>query len=150
MRTWERSEDQTLFEIDEFIDEVFPTTSGKKEHYETYAVALRLVGAKHSKSAMAALVNWLLVEREELLNVLMKEIIRRKETAADVLSEKIEDQKDLSRRTKNWLIEKAQIETIGELVQKSPFNLMSVSGCGRKTLNDIKTMLKNKGLSLRG
>lgn len=45
---------------DEAIKAAFPTRSGK---HEIYAEAMRLVGAKHSKNALVALVNWLLVER---------------------------------------------------------------------------------------
>lgn len=55
-------EDKPLPE-DEAIRNAFPTRSGS---HETYAEAMRLVGARHSKSKLVALVNWLLVEREVL------------------------------------------------------------------------------------
>jgi transcriptional regulator GlxA family with amidase domain len=43
------------------IDEAFPTSSGS---HEEYATALRMVGNRHSKAALVALVNWLLVEKK--------------------------------------------------------------------------------------
>jgi hypothetical protein len=42
----------------EQIREAFPTRSGSHEHY---AEAMRMVGHRHSKGELAALVNWLLV-----------------------------------------------------------------------------------------
>lgn len=49
-------EDGTLPE-DAAIDEAFPTRS---ESHDTYAQAMRLVGARRSKQGLVALVNWLL------------------------------------------------------------------------------------------
>lgn len=52
--------DQPLPE-DEAIQAAFPTRSGE---HGAYAEALRLVGARRSKSALVELVTWLLVERK--------------------------------------------------------------------------------------
>ncbi len=46
---------------DAAIAAAFPTRSGR---HDLYAEALRLVGARHSKGGLVALVNWLLLERE--------------------------------------------------------------------------------------
>jgi len=46
---------------DDAIQAAFPTRSGE---HEAYAEALRLVGARRSKSALVELVTWLLVERK--------------------------------------------------------------------------------------
>ena len=43
---------------DAAIDAAFPTRSGR---HNLYAQAMRLVGARHSKAGLVALVNWLLV-----------------------------------------------------------------------------------------
>lgn len=51
-------EDRPLPE-DKAIYDAFPTRSGS---HEAYVEAMRLVGARHSKGALVALVNWLLVE----------------------------------------------------------------------------------------
>lgn len=47
---------------DKYIDLAFPTRS---ERHDLYAHAMRLVGAKYSKGALVALVNWLLHRAEE-------------------------------------------------------------------------------------
>ena len=46
---------------DEAIDAAFPTRSGR---HDTYQEAMRMVGAKRSKGALVALVNWLLIKAE--------------------------------------------------------------------------------------
>lgn len=43
---------------DKAIDAAHPVRSGR---HDTYAEAMRLVGAKHSKYALIELVNWLLI-----------------------------------------------------------------------------------------
>jgi len=47
----------------ERIKAAFPTRSGSHEHYAT---AMKMVGHRHSKGELVALVNWLLVDREAL------------------------------------------------------------------------------------
>lgn len=47
---------------DELIHAAFPT---RTERHDLYMEASRLVGAKRSKFALIALVNWLLAQREE-------------------------------------------------------------------------------------
>lgn len=47
------------------IDAAFPTRSGS---HEQYAIAMQMVGNRHSKGALVALVNWLLVEQEKHLD----------------------------------------------------------------------------------
>ena len=56
---------------DEAIRAAFPTRTGK---HSTYEEAMRLVGARHSKGALVALVNWLLAERDELLERVVRSI----------------------------------------------------------------------------
>ena len=53
--------DQAIPE-DEHIKAAHPTRSGR---HDTYQEAMRLVGAKKSKASLVALVNWLLLEREQ-------------------------------------------------------------------------------------
>ncbi|MEW5807235.1 MAG: DNA-directed RNA polymerase subunit alpha [Acidobacteriota bacterium] len=54
---------------------------------------------------------------------------------------------ELSVRASNCL-KNAGISTIGELVQKSEFEMLKTKNFGRKSLNEIKDMLKGMGLSL--
>jgi hypothetical protein len=43
------------------IHDAFPTNSGS---HDTYGVAMKMVGNRHSKGALVALVNWLLLEKK--------------------------------------------------------------------------------------
>jgi hypothetical protein len=76
-------EDQPLPE-DDAIKNAHPLRSGK---HDTYAEAMRLVGAKRSKGALVALVNWLLSERDEAVT---RAAVRADELAA--VSEQLERQ----------------------------------------------------------
>ena len=51
---WEDQED----EWSEQIKAAFPTRSGS---HDEYGMAMKMVGNRHSKSSLVALVNWLLV-----------------------------------------------------------------------------------------
>ncbi len=54
---------------------------------------------------------------------------------------------ELSVRASNCL-KNAGITTIGELIQKTEFEMLKTKNFGRKSLNEIKEMLKGMGLSL--
>jgi hypothetical protein len=58
---WNSEDDRPLPE-DAAIDAAFPTRSGR---HDLYAEASRLVGAKYTKGALIALVNWLLHRVEQ-------------------------------------------------------------------------------------
>jgi DNA-directed RNA polymerase subunit alpha len=57
------------------------------------------------------------------------------------------DELELSVRSYNCL-KKTSIETIGELVQKTESEMLRTKNFGRKSLNEIKEILKTMGLSL--
>ena len=57
------------------------------------------------------------------------------------------DELELSVRSYNCL-KKTSIETIGELVQKTEAEMLKTKNFGRKSLNEIKEILKTMGLSL--
>ncbi|MEM7249125.1 MAG: DNA-directed RNA polymerase subunit alpha [Acidobacteriota bacterium] len=74
------------------------------------------------------------------------------EIAEDVqeLTKKLQrsvDELELSVRSYNCL-KKTNIETIGELVQKTEAEMLKTKNFGRKSLNEIKEILKQMGLSL--
>jgi DNA-directed RNA polymerase subunit alpha len=56
---------------------------------------------------------------------------------------------DLSERPRNCL-KRAQINTIGELVQKSEDDLLNITNFGQKSLDEVKAKLDERGLTLRG
>ncbi len=55
---------------------------------------------------------------------------------------------DLSERPRNCL-KRAQINTIGELVQRTPDELLAITNFGQKSLDEVVQRLDERGLSLR-
>jgi DNA-directed RNA polymerase subunit alpha len=55
---------------------------------------------------------------------------------------------DLSERPRNCL-RRAQINTVGELVQKSPEDLLAITNFGQKSLDEVLQKLDERGLALR-
>lgn len=56
---------------------------------------------------------------------------------------------DLSERPRNCL-KRAQINSIGELLQKTEEDLLNITNFGQKSLDEVKQKLDERGLSLRG
>ena len=56
---------------------------------------------------------------------------------------------DLSERPRNCL-KRAQVNTVGELVDKSPDDLLAITNFGQKSLDEVLQKLDERGLSLRG
>jgi len=56
---------------------------------------------------------------------------------------------DLSERPRNCL-KRAQVNTIGELLQKTEEDLLNITNFGQKSLDEVKQKLDERGLSLRG
>jgi DNA-directed RNA polymerase subunit alpha len=56
---------------------------------------------------------------------------------------------DLSERPSNCL-KRAQVNTIGELLQKTEDDLLNITNFGQKSLDEVKQKLDERGLSLRG
>lgn len=56
---------------------------------------------------------------------------------------------DLSERPRNCL-KRAQVNTIGELLQKSEDDLLAITNFGQKSLDEVIEKLDERGLSLRG
>ena len=56
---------------------------------------------------------------------------------------------DLSERPRNCL-KRAQVNTIGELVQKSEEDLLAITNFGQKSLDEVLQKLDERGLALRG
>jgi DNA-directed RNA polymerase subunit alpha len=83
-----------------------------------------------------------------------EEEVPREEVAVDTERQGIDehldrsvDELELSVRSYNCL-KNANIQTIGELVQKSEAEMLRTKNFGRKSLNEIKEILTTMGLSL--
>jgi len=55
---------------------------------------------------------------------------------------------DLSERPRNCL-KRAQVDTIGQLLEKSEDDLLAVTNFGQKSLDEVIEKLDERGLSLR-
>ncbi len=55
---------------------------------------------------------------------------------------------DLSERPRNCL-KRAQVNTVGELVQKTEDDLLAITNFGSKSLEEVLQKLDERGLSLR-
>ena len=64
------------------------------------------------------------------------------------LEKPIEDL-DLSERPRNCL-KRAQVNSVGELLEKSEDDLLAITNFGQKSLDEVKAKLDERGLSLRG
>ncbi|MDP8992485.1 MAG: DNA-directed RNA polymerase subunit alpha [Actinomycetota bacterium] len=56
---------------------------------------------------------------------------------------------DLSERPRNCL-KRAQVNSVGELVEKTPDDLLAITNFGQKSLDEVLQKLDERGLSLRG
>ncbi|MEK9526086.1 MAG: DNA-directed RNA polymerase subunit alpha C-terminal domain-containing protein, partial [Acidimicrobiaceae bacterium] len=55
---------------------------------------------------------------------------------------------ELSERPRNCL-KRAQVNTVGELLQKSEDDLLAITNFGQKSLDEVIEKLDERGLSLR-
>jgi DNA-directed RNA polymerase subunit alpha len=97
--------------------------------------------AKLLKDHMAIFINF-----EEQPEVGEEKAEKTTEVANENLSKSVEEL-ELSVRSYNCL-KNANIKTIGELVQKTESEMLKTKNFGRKSLNEIKEILANMGLSL--
>jgi DNA-directed RNA polymerase subunit alpha len=97
--------------------------------------------AKLLKDHMAIFINF-----EELPEAPEEPAERGLDRMNEVLNRSVEEL-ELSVRSYNCL-KNANIQTIGELVQKSEAEMLRTKNFGRKSLNEIKEILSNMGLSL--
>jgi DNA-directed RNA polymerase subunit alpha len=99
------------------------------------------LAAKLLKDHMAIFINF-----EEVPEMVEAEVERGGERMNENLNRSVEEL-ELSVRSYNCL-KNAQIQTIGELVQKTEQEMLKTKNFGRKSLNEIKTILATMGLSL--
>lgn len=105
---WEDEEDQPLAE-DHAIAAAFPTRS---ERHETYAEAMRLVGAKRSKLALVSLVNWILTRAEVAEDKLDVVLARCEDHETNVIPTKTKLVEDLRVELKDLEEERARLATL--------------------------------------
>jgi DNA-directed RNA polymerase subunit alpha len=97
--------------------------------------------AKLLKDHMSIFINF-----EEVAETAEEVSERGMDKMNEVLNRSVEEL-ELSVRSYNCL-KNANIQTIGELIQKTEAEMLRTKNFGRKSLNEIKEILANMGLSL--
>ena len=76
------------------------------------------------------------------------EVVEEKETEKDEVLERLVQELNLSTRTANAL-DKAKIRKVGDLVERTEDQLLSLEGFGETALKEIKRSLKKFGVELK-
>jgi len=121
-------------DYDKLILEVWTNGAIRPDDAVAYA-------AKILKDYMSIFINF-----EEEVEEEEPAVDARQEQLRGLLTKSVEEL-ELSVRSYNCL-KKAEIKTIGELVQKTDAEMLRTKNFGRKSLNEIKELLSEMGLSL--
>ncbi len=105
------------------------------------------LAAKLMKDHLQIFINLEEEDEDEGVETLPVEVSDEEKGALYEKLNKSVDEMELSVRSYNCL-KNANIKTIGELVQKSEGEMLKTKNFGRKSLNEIKDILANMGLSL--
>ena len=126
---------------------------GQSSNYDKLIMEITTNGSISAKDALA---NAASILREQLSifvhfesvpeDAPVKEKDEEKERLREMLSRSV-DELELSVRSHNCL-KNANIRTIGELVQKTESEILKTKNFGRKSLNEIKEILQQMGLTL--
>ncbi|CAM2006532.1 DNA-directed RNA polymerase subunit alpha [Acanthopleuribacter pedis] len=126
---------------------------GQNSNYDKLTIEITTNGSVHPKDALAYAANLL---REQLSIFVHFESVpedapaKEKDEEKEKLREMLErsvDELELSVRSHNCL-KNANIRSIGELVQKTESEILKTKNFGRKSLNEIKEILLQMGLTL--
>jgi len=133
---------------------VEPTRVEQSTDYDRLVLDIETDGSISPRSALASagqtlrtLVQ-LVAELSEYAPGLELGDVATASTGSPDLDQPIEDL-DLSERPRNCL-KRAQINTIGELVQRSPDDLLAITNFGQKSLDEVIQRLDERGLTLAG
>jgi DNA-directed RNA polymerase subunit alpha len=122
-----------MTDYDKLILEVW--TSGAISPQDSIGMAAKLL-----KDHMTIFINF-----EELPEV-VEEVVERGSTQMNEVLNRSVEELELSVRSYNCL-KNANIQTIGDLVQKTEAEMLRTKNFGRKSLNEIKEILAGLGLS---
>jgi DNA-directed RNA polymerase subunit alpha len=132
---------------------VEPTRVEQSTNYDRLVLDITTDGSISPREALASaggtlrnLVN-LVAEMSESPQVLELGDVGIANTGSPDLDLPIEDL-DLSERPRNCL-KRAQVNTVGELVQKSEDDLLAITNFGQKSLDEVLQKLDERGLALR-
>ena len=132
---------------------VEPTRVEQSTNYDRLVLDIETDGSIAPKDALASAgatlreIVALVAEMSESPRGLQLAEIIDETTQSSDLAMPIEDL-DLSERPRNCL-KRAQVNTIGELLQKSEDDLLAITNFGQKSLDEVIVKLDERGLSLR-
>lgn len=133
--------------------EIEPTRVGQSTNYDRLVLDIETDGSMQPREALASagatlrsLVDIVATLSDEPQGLELSEVLGANVGMPD-LDHPIEDL-DLSERPRNCL-KRAQVNTIGELLQRSEEDLLNITNFGQKSLDEIKQKLDERGLSLR-
>lgn len=133
---------------------VEPTRVEQSTEYDRLVITVETDGSIEPREAMASAGATLrslveLVENmaEEPEGLSLSEVVSTVVSSPD-LELSVEDL-DLSERPRNCL-KRAQVNTVGELLEKSEDDLLAITNFGQKSLDEVLEKLDARGLSLRG
>ncbi|NLA34634.1 MAG: DNA-directed RNA polymerase subunit alpha [Actinobacteria bacterium] len=133
---------------------VEPTRVEQSTNYDRLVLDIETDGSLTPREALAsagatlrALVQLVEEMSDEPQGLEIGEIVVAPTTSPD-LDLLIEDL-DLSERPRNCL-KRAQVNTVGELLQKTEDDLLAITNFGQKSLDEVLVKLDERGLSLRG
>lgn len=134
--------------------EVEPTRVEQSTNYDRLVLDIETDGSLTARDALASagatlrsLVQLVEEMTEEPEGLELGEVGTPTATSPD-LELPIEDL-DLSERPRNCL-KRAQVNTIGELLEKTEDDLLAITNFGQKSLDEVTQKLDERGLSLRG
>ena len=134
--------------------EVEPVRVEQSTNYDRLILDIDTDGAMTPRDALASagdtlasLIGLIAELSEEPLGLEIQEIVIV-ETSSPELELPIEDL-DLSERPRNCL-KRGQVNSIGELLEKSIDDLMAITNFGQKSLDEVVQKLDERGLALKG
>ena len=134
--------------------DVQPTRVEQSTNYDRLVIDIETDGTMSPREALASagatlrsLVDLVANLSDEPKGLELGEVIQAGASSPD-LDIAIEEL-DLSERPRNCL-KRAQVNTIGELLQKTEDDLLNITNFGQKSLDEVKQTLDERGLSLRG
>ncbi|MFV0315968.1 MAG: DNA-directed RNA polymerase subunit alpha [Microthrixaceae bacterium] len=133
---------------------VEPTRVEQSTEFDRLVIEVETDGSIEPRDAMASagatlksLVELVETMTEEPEGLALSEAVATVSTSPD-LELSVEDL-DLSERPRNCL-KRAQVNTVGELLEKSEDDLLAITNFGQKSLDEVLEKLDARGLSLRG
>jgi DNA-directed RNA polymerase subunit alpha len=133
--------------------DVEPTRVEQDTNYDRLVLDIETDGSISPKDALASAGKTLrsLVELVEQMNDQVEGLVPSAEPSASTGSPDLDlpiEDLDLSERPRNCL-KRAQVNSIGELLEKTEDDLLAITNFGQKSLDEVKQKLDERGLSLK-